>query len=143
MNPDITILKPNPTITEMFQYCNAPLKNTRWSWGAVSVNNDIFLRVWENELAVIEEKRFYRVTHLAVYKDKMSHPGIRERLDHVERIGSGSPSFMIKCRAKNPRAIPREFKDFDVSHIGVGGKLIDIEGDKWLEQKNIINLKNN
>ena len=50
---------------------------------------------------------------------------------------------MIKCRAKNPKSIPRKFKDFDVSHIGVGGKLIDIEGDKWLEQKNIINLKNN
>ena len=132
MKPNITILKPNPTITEMFQYCNAPLKNTRWSWGAVSVNNEIFYV--ENELVVIEDRRFYRVTHLAVYKDKMFHPGIRERLDHVERITRLS-SFMIKCRAKNPKAIPREFKDFDVSHIGAGGKLIDIEGDKWLEQK--------
>ena len=141
MKLDITILKPNPTITEMFQYCNSLLKNTRWSWGAVSENNDIFLRVWENELAIIEDKRFYRVTHLAVYKDKMSQPGIRERLDHVGRIRSGAASYMIKCRAKNPKAIPREFKDFDVSHIGVGGKLINIEGDNWLQQKDIINLK--
>ena len=141
MKLNITILKPNPNITEMFQYCNAPLKNIRWSWGAVSENNDIFLRVWENELAIIEDKRFYRVTHLAVYKNKMSHPGIRERLDHVGRIRSGADSYMIKCRAKNPKAVPREFKDFDVSHIGVGGKLINIEGDNWLQQKDIINLK--
>ena len=141
MKPDITILKPNPTITEMFQYCNAPLKNTRWSWGAVSETGKIFLRVWENELATIEEKRFYRVTHLEVYKDKMSQPGIKERLDHVEQIRSGTTCYMIKCRAKNPKSIPREFKDFDVSHIGVGGKLIDIEGDSWLEQKDIIILK--
>ena len=42
MKLNITILKPNPTIREMFQYCNSPLKNTRWSWGAVSVNNDNF-----------------------------------------------------------------------------------------------------
>ena len=41
MKINITILKPNPTITEMFQYCNAPFENTRWSCGAVSVNNDI------------------------------------------------------------------------------------------------------
>ena len=79
MKHNIKILKSNPTITEMFIYCKAPLKN-RWSWGAVSDQGDIFLRVWENEIARIEDKHYYRVTHLAVYKDKLSHPGIKERL---------------------------------------------------------------
>ena len=138
MKHNIKILKSNPTITEMFIYCKAPLKNTRWSWGAVSDQGDIFLRVWENEIARIEDKHYYRVTHLAVYKDKLSHPGIKERLRHVEEIRLGRSSFMIKCRAKNPKVIPREFKSFDSSHIGVGGKLIKIEEDFWLEESHIL-----
>ena len=108
MKHNIKILKSTPTITEMFIYCKAPLKNTRWSWGAVSDQGDIFLRVWENEIARIEDKHYYRVTHLAVYKDKLSHPGIKERLRHVEEIRLGRSSFMIKCRAKNPKVILTE-----------------------------------
>ena len=63
MKPDITILKPNPTITEMFQYCNAPLKNTRWSWGAVSENNDIFLR--GSKFLIF---KFVNIVYNSVYK---------------------------------------------------------------------------
>ena len=31
-----------------------------------------------------------------------------------------------------------KFKSFDSSHIGVGGKLIKIEEDFWLEERHIL-----
>ena len=71
MKHNIKILKSNPTITEI--YIASTIKKYTLVLGAVSDQGDIFLRVWENEIARIEDKHYYRVTHLAVYKDKLSH----------------------------------------------------------------------
>ena len=128
-------------ITSLFQSLDAPLKNQRWSWGAESSKGDIYLRVWKDELAIIYDKHYYRVTHKAKFINNQSHPGYRERLRHVDQIKSGCNSFMVICTAEDPNVLPRTFVGYERGYISVGGKIINIDGDDWLEEKDRVDLR--
>ena len=121
------------TMADLFKKVGAPLKNTRWSWGAVSEKGDVFLRVWADERKQLDGRLTVRVTHHAVFADQPENLGYRERLEHVALIAAGARSFCIQCTAKDTNAVPRALASFDRRTLFVGGDLIDAGGDSWLE----------
>lgn len=57
-----------------------------------------------------------------------------ERLKHVDLVRAGAPSFMVMCRAKDVLADPRAVASFDKNDVFVGGTLLEIDGNYWLER---------
>lgn len=85
-------------ISALYRDRGAPLRNTRWSWGAVNPETkDIFLSVWTDAVKEIEARKFVQVTGQG---DPKRNPGLRERLTHVDAILSGHRGFLIFCRPK-------------------------------------------
>ena len=66
------------SIADQFKKVGAPLKNTRWSWGAVSEKGDVFLRVWDHDRRTIDGLLTVRVTHRSVYADQPENLGYQE-----------------------------------------------------------------
>jgi hypothetical protein len=58
--------------------------------------------------------------------------GWKERLQHVEAINAGTPSFFIMCRAEDPNASPREIASFDRKIVFIGGKVTEYDNDTWV-----------
>jgi hypothetical protein len=123
------------TLTDLFEYLGAPLANQRWSWGAIRLRDDtVFLRVWQDEQRKIDGAWFTKITYAAFSKNNPSNLGNTERLKHVELIRSGAPTFMVMCKAKDVDANPRKVASFDRNDVFVGGRLVDLDGDYWLER---------
>lgn len=122
------------SISAHFFSLGAPLRNIRWSWGAVR-NSDgaIFLRVWRDEKIHQDRRSFMRVTAHAHFVDRPQNLGWRERLRQVEEIKGGAIAYMIVCDAVDPSAVPRTIRKFDNKTIFLGGELLEYEGDSWLE----------
>ena len=81
------------------------------------------------------------MTHKVKFINNQSHPGYRERLRHVDKIKSGYNSFMVICTAEDPNVLPRTFVGYERGYISVGGKIINIDGDDWLEEKDRVDLR--
>lgn len=131
-------------ISDVFAQMGAPLKNARWSWGAVRpADGAVVLRVWQDKT----RGRAFRVTHHAVFADDLSNLGYQERLVHLRMIRNNPQlaSFMIVCVARDVMAIPRGIREFNAREVFVGGALsADDRGDSWLEyveRKSIANAK--
>lgn len=72
-----------PSISGFFdEVLDAPFKNARWSWGAISRDQtQVFLRVWQNEFIDVNG-----TPHVAVLRDvprSESSAGYRERAAHL------------------------------------------------------------
>ena len=121
------------SLSSYFRSLGAPLKNYRWSWGAVSPAGDIYLRVWTDELGIIDETLCARLTNHEAYAhgDRRS-PGYEERKEHVARIGAGARAFCILCEAIDARSSPRKIKAFS-KRLFPGVRVVDFDGDQWLE----------
>ena len=120
-------------MSDLFKRVGAPLKNTRWSWGAVSENGDVFLRIWSDQFRQADDKRVVRVTHHAAFANDPENLGYKERLEHVALIAGGARSFCFLCKAIDPNAHPRRLASFDERTLFVGGILIQESEDSWLE----------
>ena len=125
---------------DLFQRLGAPLKNPRWSWGAVSGQGTVFLRVWADEFQKLNGKQTVRVTKHKRFEDEPDNLGYKERVEHIALIGAGAPSFCVLCKAKDPSTKPREVASYDDKTVFVGGELIDHEGDSWLELTDRISI---
>lgn len=124
---------PTSNITGMFSKLGVPLKNRRWSWGGVSGNGDVYLRVWTDQFKKIDGKQCVRLTDRGNTQNKH---GYNERLKHVELIDQGAAAFGVLCDPVNVNSKPREIRRFDGSQVLVGGKLRkDKQGDYWLEDQ--------
>lgn len=122
------------TQTEMFKRLGAPLANSRWSWGAVRAgDNAVFLRVWQDRQTRQDGRLYFMVTHHEKYAGKEDNLGYQERLVHVDLIRAGAPCYMIMCLAKDVEAAPRKIKDFNRGEVFVGGKVMELGGDIWVE----------
>lgn len=117
----------------LFKLVGAPLRNSRWSWGAIRADGGVVLRVWGNEIKNFKEKQFVRITYFEKFINKTNNLGYIERLYHLELLKNGSKSFMIVCTATDDKAIPRSIKKFDEDYIYIGGELILLENNWWIE----------
>lgn len=113
---------------------HAPLRNARWSWGAVREEDGaVFLRVWQDEKLKRAGSWYMRLTAHDFFADKAHNLGWQERLEHVKLTQSGAPSYMVMCEAVDPTAAVREIKGFDNHDVFVGGEMVEHQGDLWLE----------
>jgi hypothetical protein len=123
------------TLSELFTSLGAPLANQRWSWGAVRKSDGaVFLRVWQHEGRTVDGLRVTQVSFGEFFKRDPANLGCAERLGHLELVRNGSPSYMIMCLARDPTATRRVIKSFDRDSVFLGGRLVDIDGDLWLER---------
>ncbi len=75
------------------------------------------------------------VTHHEKYVVNEAALGYQERLAHVDTIRSGAPCYMIMCVVKDPDASPRKIQSFDKDRIFVGGRIVERDGDTFIEVK--------
>lgn len=117
----------------VFEQVGAPLKNVRWSWGAIREGDGtVFLRAWQDRTRVVEKQLQVLVTHFEKYEDRQDNPGHLERLQHVEAIQNGAKCFAVMCLAKDPDADPREIKSVNDRELFLGGSLVRDGVDYWL-----------
>ena len=121
--------------SELFEKLGAPLRNPRWSWGAVSKSGNVYLTVWTDQFRRIKEKNFVRLTHNKVSGSKQRNLGYLERLEHVALISKGAKSYGVLCTVKDELESPRRMLDFNRRELLVGGELIKHNGDWWLEDR--------
>ena len=117
------------------------MANVRTSWGSVSESGGggcvVFLRVWGDQIKKVNDVHYVRITNRKKRKAQAERgrvkPGWTERLCHIEMIKNGAKTYCIKCRARDNNADTREIASFDKRECLVGGKLVEREGDYWLE----------
>lgn len=123
-------------------HLHAPLRNARWSWDAVrAVDGAVFVRVWQDEKIRRESSWYMRLTAHTFFADKEDNLGWQERLAHMKLVQGGAPSYMVMCEAVDPAAPVREIRSFDNHDIFVGGKMVEHEGDFWLEIKSRLSIR--
>jgi len=74
-----------------------------------------------------------RVTHEEKFADNRPNLGYQERARHVEQIRAGARCFMVMCEAADVKASPRAIKDFNEEEVFEGGRIVQWEGDWWVE----------
>ncbi|NWL18839.1 hypothetical protein [Pseudomonas umsongensis] len=127
------------TITEHFIYLGAPLRNHRNSWGGLRDDGVIFLRVWMHESKTINGVSHYAVLRRKVYKRTN---GYNEREAHLDLIAQGAPCYLVNCRAKDQHADDMEIKSYEGAYVWPTGKIVEHEGDQYIEAFDRINVKN-
>ncbi|MBK7731169.1 MAG: hypothetical protein IPJ33_22400 [Gammaproteobacteria bacterium] len=127
--------------TEFLTKLDARLRNTRWSWGGVRGDGAVVLRVWQDRVRVIDGVRCVMVSHTAKHADTDS-PGYAERLTHLDLVRAGATCYLVMCRAKDPARQPREIAGFNRERVFVGGKVVEFEGNEYIEIADSIPAKN-
>lgn len=114
------------SITEFFKIrLNAPLLNSRWSWGAVSADKSaVYLSVWQDEIHRDDPKDPHSPTWVYVlwgeqeWKDKNDGSLARdERVRHLELIKAGTPGYAVVKVAKDVSAMPRQMKEYNSRYL--------------------------
>ncbi len=110
----------------------APLRNARWSWGAVHPDTGaVYLRVWEGEIRTVNGIRYARLGTRLKPGRSPSRPGYRQRLEHVELIRQGAPARCILCRENDPPVNGRRIRPFCNTPIR-GLRVCRFDGEDWL-----------
>lgn len=116
--------------TEAFfrEVLGAPVRNVRWSWGALHpATGAVFLRVWEDQIRDGPDGREVMV----FYHGRSNSNGLSERQRHVDRIAAGFPAFGVICVAEDPSAPPpRKIANFDSQRLLALGELRDDPDDE-------------
>jgi hypothetical protein len=120
------------SISRHFSDLGAPLKNIVWSWGAVSEKNEIFLRVWQDQVCNIDGSNFVRLTDYA-YFEGYNSLGFNERQRQIEKLRKGCKGFIIFCVAQSTVAARRRIQSYVKDRIFPTGEIIEIDGDVWVE----------
>jgi len=116
-------------ISDFFRRLDAPLTNSRWSWGGVREEDGaVFLRVWQDHF----ESGQIRITWADRHID--ADNGYVERLRHIELIRAGAPCFLVMCEAVDPQAHSRKIKAFDDDFVFAGGDLETRGEDVWIRK---------
>ncbi len=121
------------SLSNFFIKLGAPLKNVRWSWGSIRQDGAIFLRVWQDRKIKLDGAYYMQLTHLQKYGEGQDNLGYMERLEHVQKIKDGSKCYMVMCLAKDSNSSPREILSFNKNNIFVGGRMVEIDSDWWIE----------
>ena len=130
------------SISGFFEKMGAPLKNKRWSWGAIRPSDGaVFLRAWQDQTHMENGELLIRVTDREAYADKPDDAGWKERLEHVECVRSDSPCYIVMCRVKDPTAFPREIDRCNTKEVFVGDRIVERDGDFWVAVKRRVPLE--
>jgi hypothetical protein len=108
-----------------------------WSWGAVRESDrTIFLRVWQEGYKKIDNSRCVWVCDTDGSNQTL---GGNERRRQVELIKDGYRAFMIMCKSEDGNC--EKVIDFDQEQLFVGGKLIEVDGQMYLEYLGRIDVR--
>jgi hypothetical protein len=101
-----------PPISKFFERLGFPLRNVRWSWGAVNApRTAVLLRAWADEYSFKEK------TVSVLREPGQARPtdsfGLDERIVHLKGLWAGEMAgYVVIATAKDPIASPREIKDY-------------------------------
>lgn len=122
------------TLSAFFASLGAPLRNVRWSWGAIRPEDGaVFLRVWKDRTRTRDGVTFVQVTHNHAFLTNQGNAGHRERQRHVDGIREGAPSYLVMCEVVDPNARPRKIARFDTREVYPGGQVVEEGGEFWIE----------
>lgn len=51
----------------------------------------------------------------------------------MDLVRSGAPSYLIMCEVVDPDAVPRKIASFDTEKVFPGGRIVEDDGEFWLE----------
>lgn len=121
--------------SELFRRFGAALANTVWSWGAVRQSDGaVFLRVWQDRERRIGDTWCTMVLHEVAALPDPGNLGRQERIRHLDLIRNGAVSYLVMCEAKDVDASPRSIKSINDRELFVGGRLLEMDGDLWIER---------
>ena len=125
--------RPRQSISAFFaETLGAPLKNARWSWGAVHPDTGaVHFRVWENEVQTVNGIRYARLGTRLKPGRSPNRPGYRERLQHVKLVREGAAARCILCRENDPPVNGRRIHSFCPTPIR-GLRICRFDGEDWL-----------
>jgi hypothetical protein len=98
-------------LTDLFSSLGAPLKNKRWSWGAIRpADGNVILRIWQDQIGLIQNKiptnALYPPKTMVCYigcHDRHTDGGNRqgwiERQEHIGYLQDGHQGWGIMCLA--------------------------------------------
>lgn len=121
------------SLTSFFEKIGAPLKNSRWSWSGIRKDGTVILRVWQDRTRKHEGINYMQLSHLQKYGEGDDNLGYMERLEHINLIKNGAKCYMVMCRAKDPKGSPRKTLKYNEDSLFLGGNLIEIESDWYIE----------
>jgi hypothetical protein len=120
-------------ISAVFSDLGAPLRNIRWSWGAVNpTSGAVILRVWTDETRKHNGWDVVRLTNRAHFEGRKSL-GYAERTNHIQLLCNGRPGFLFFCEAKESGKIPRRLKSYRADRIFPTGRLCEVDGDVYVQ----------
>ena len=121
------------SISSLFRDLGAPLRNTRWSWGAIHPKNGtVFLRVWQDEVRKDGGRGVVRLTNRERFEGTSSL-GYAERKRHIELLRQGASGYLIFCEAKTPMTIPRKLKSYVSDRVFPTGDSCEMDGDIYIQ----------
>jgi len=126
--------------TKFFEYLGAPLKNSRWSWGAVRSDGGVFLRTWKDEVRTLGDDTHYLIFNEQPASKGKANLGCNERRRHIDSVIAGAPCFLVMCSAEDVDAHPRRIESFDEKNLIVGGEIVEVEGELWIKADGLASI---
>lgn len=114
------------SLTEFFKIkLNSPMLNSRWSWGAVRLDQSaVFLSVWQDEIKRDDQRDPNSQTWVDLLWDENLWAEVNgtsmardERVNHLNLIKSGIPGYALVKIARDPKAMPRQMKEFNSDYL--------------------------
>lgn len=119
------------SLTGFFELLDAPLTNPRWSWGTVRERDGVvFLRVWDDEVRVVDGSRIARVYRETGGSQSAGRP---ERLRQLDLVRDGAICYLVFCTAADPNEHPRKIVGFNSRLLARAGSLVERGSEVWIE----------
>lgn len=107
----------------------APLRNDRWSWGAMNESTgQLFLRVWADEKEDVNDVPCYLIKQNSWGSTSRGSP---ERQRQIGMIAEGTQAYGVLCVAKDEKAVRRTIETFDDDTVIKFGPLIENGGSVY------------
>lgn len=119
-----------PGISTFFRRTlGAPLRNDRWSWGAVNENTgQLFLRVWADEREEVDGVTCYLIKQ---HRWASTSRGSPERQRQIDMMKDGTQAFGVVCIARDIHADRRTIESFDSDNLVKFGPVIERDGSVY------------
>jgi hypothetical protein len=119
-------------LTRFFaEVLEAPLANSRWSWGGIDPAGRVFLRVWEDQLQPLRGREHVRVLRAVPTTASAGYP---ERERHLALIEQGVPSYGVVCVARDTHeGAARKIRSYDERELLVLGTIVNRPEGRYAE----------